>query len=106
MNSFIFSYSSLVRYLLHFLLIFNLKKVEGEDLKHTEVIIEPQVGKMKSKSLLEFKVRIKPGKVGEFSDLRIPCYVSDMQEPIFLSISGHVHGVSVSYFVSNDSDFE
>lgn len=56
---------------------------------------------MKSKSVVDCKLRIRVFKNGEITDLRIPCYVQNMPEPIFLDIKGFVKGVSVEYLISD-----
>lgn len=61
---------------------------------------------MKSKSLLELEIKIISSRIGDISDLRIPCYISEMNEPVFLNIIGKVHGVSVNFFMSNEPEFE
>ena len=64
------------------------------------------MGVMVNKSLLEFKIKIKSSKLGYLNDLRIPCYINDALEPIFLKIIGKVHGVSVEYFLANEPEYE
>ncbi len=81
-------------------------KVEGEDSKFVELSIEPRCGIMKSKSLLDLEIKILSSKIGDINDLRIPCFVNEMNEPLFLNIVGKVHGVSVDYYISNEPEQE
>lgn len=45
-------------------------------------------------------------KIGEIKDLRVACYVKDMEDPLFLDIKGKVHGMSVDLFTFDNQTKE
>lgn len=61
---------------------------------------------MKSKSVLDCKIQIKSSKLGDINDLRIPCYIHDATEPLFLNIKGITKGVSVNFYYSESKEYE
>ena len=67
------------------------------------VRVEPRAGLLNGKSVLDCKIYITPSELGELSDIRIPCYIKDMEYPLFVELSGVVKGVSVNYYFT-DSD--
>lgn len=79
-------------------------KPEGEDASNFEFKIEPKMGVLKSKSILECQIYIKPNSLCNLNDLRIPCYIQEMVEPLFLNLIGTVKGVSVCYYYSDIFD--
>ena len=79
-------------------------KPEGEDCENCSVQIEQISGVLKPKSMLEVRVNVTPFKLGEINDLRIPCYVQDMLDPIFVCVEAKVKGVSVNYYLSQSND--
>ncbi len=61
---------------------------------------------MKSKCILDCKIFLKSSRIGEINDLRIPCYVHDATEPLFLNIKGNTKGVSVNFYYSESKEYE
>lgn len=61
---------------------------------------------MKNKSVLDCFIRINVFESGELTDLSIPCYIEDMNEPLILKIVGNPKGVSAELFLTDSNDFE
>lgn len=83
---------------------FKFGKPEGPDCETTKVRVEPSVGVLNGKSLLECKLHITPSELGDLPALLIPCYIKDMEYPIFIEVSGTVKGVSVNYYYTDTTD--
>lgn len=60
---------------------------------------------MKSKSILDCIVRMRISKLGEFNNIRVPCFVQEMDDPILLNINGLVKGVSAEFYLSDNFEF-
>lgn len=63
-------------------------------------------GFIKNKSVLDCIISLKSAILGDINDLRIPCYVHNSTDPIFLDIKGCVKGVSVNYYFSDTRENE
>lgn len=86
--------------------LFCFLKPEGEDASSFDIKIEPQSGILKSKSILDCRIHVKPYSLCNLNDLRIPCYIQDTSEPLFLNLIGSVKGVSVCYYYSHPGEEE
>lgn len=82
---------------------FNWFKAEGDDASSCQFTIEPNSGTIQPKSTLECTVKFTCAKLGNIEDLRVPCYIKEMPEPLFLSLKAVVKGVAVSYYYSTKS---
>ena len=68
--------------------------------------IDPPNGILKSKTVRECLLKIKSKKIGDIKDLRLACYVKDMEDPLFLDIKGTVYGMSVDLFTFDNQTKE
>ena len=62
-----------------------------------EIKINNQKGKIAPFSFMEIDFEFKSSKIGNLERFRIPCYVEDMIEPLFLDIQGTVKGPVLMY---------
>ena len=81
-----------------------LIKVEGANSSDCEISIAPRSGVLKPKGTTECSLKIKARKLGELTDLRIPCFIQEMPEPIFLNLKSFVKGIAVSYYFSDSGN--
>ncbi len=77
---------------------FKFGKPEGAAVANCQVRVEPSEGVLMGRSVLDVKVFVTSCELGQLAELRIPCYVKDMEYPVFVEVKGVVKGVSVNYF--------
>ncbi|NXA35795.1 DLEC1 protein, partial [Eudromia elegans] len=65
--------------------------------------VSPSSGTLGPNEEKELCVEITANVTGELKDLALPCSIEDMVEPLFLSISGEVRGLHVSYSIPCES---
>ncbi|KAM6104665.1 deleted in lung and esophageal cancer protein 1 [Theristicus caerulescens] len=65
--------------------------------------VSPASGTLGPNEEKEFCIELSANIVGELKDLALSCSIEDMIEPLFLSISGEVKGLHVTYSVPCDS---
>ena len=70
--------------------------------------IENAHGVMKSKSILDVRMRVLASRLGPLAHLTVPCHVLDMPDPIVLKLSASqgVSGARLSFYLSDSSAFE
>lgn len=83
---------------------FRFGQPEGAGSQLCKIRVEPERGVLKNKSVLDVKIFITSSTLGDLNDLRIPCYVKDMEYPLFVDLSGNVKGVSVNYYFTENAD--
>lgn len=62
--------------------------------------MEPKNGFLIGNSRQAFNIRIRPNKVGLLNNIIVPCYLKDLDYPIFLKINIVSKGIAVEYQVS------
>ncbi|NXA08177.1 DLEC1 protein, partial [Sapayoa aenigma] len=77
-------------------------KLIGSQAPSCSVTVSPASGTLGPNEEKEFCVELSADMVGELKDLALSCSIEDMAEPLFLSISGEVKGLHVTYSVSCD----
>ncbi|NXW63879.1 DLEC1 protein, partial [Eurystomus gularis] len=78
-------------------------KLIGSQAAFCSAAVSPASGTLGPNEEKEFCVELSANIMGELKDLALPCSVEDMIEPLFLSISGEVKGLHVTYSVPCDS---
>ncbi len=70
--------------------------------------IDNERGVMKSKSILDVRMRMRVSRIGPFAHLVVPCHVLDMADPIVLRLSASkpVSGAQLGFFISDNAVFE
>ncbi|NWI49999.1 DLEC1 protein, partial [Calyptomena viridis] len=78
-------------------------KLIGSQAVSCSVTVSPASGTLGPNEEKEICVELSANVVGELKDLTLSCSIEDMAEPLFLSISGEVKGLHVTYSVPCDS---
>ncbi|NXX79678.1 DLEC1 protein, partial [Urocolius indicus] len=78
-------------------------KLIGSQAALCSTTVSPTSGTLGPNEEKEFCIELSANITGELRDLVLSCSVEDMTEPLFLSISGEVKGLHVTYSVSHDS---
>ncbi|NWH79910.1 DLEC1 protein, partial [Piaya cayana] len=74
-------------------------KLIGSQAAFCSVTVSPSSGTLGPNEEKEFCIELSANVVGELKELVLSCSVEDMAEPLFLSISGDVRGLHVTYSV-------
>ncbi|NWX36964.1 DLEC1 protein, partial [Notiomystis cincta] len=67
------------------------------------ILVSPASGTLGPNEEQEFCIELSANTVGKLKDLIVFCSIEDMDEPLFLSISGEVKGLRVIYLLPSDS---
>ncbi|NXN88817.1 DLEC1 protein, partial [Bombycilla garrulus] len=78
-------------------------KLIGSQAASCSVVVSPASGTLGPNEEKEFCIELSANIVGELKDLMLSCSIEDMAEPLFLSISGEVKGLHVTYSVPSGS---
>ncbi|NXX58053.1 DLEC1 protein, partial [Scopus umbretta] len=78
-------------------------KLIGSQAALCSATVSPASGSLGPNEEKEFCIELSANVVGELKDLALSCSIEDMIEPLFLSISGEVKGLHVTYSVPRDS---
>ncbi|KFV08281.1 Deleted in lung and esophageal cancer protein 1, partial [Tauraco erythrolophus] len=78
-------------------------KLIGSQAAFCSAVVSPASGTLGPNEEKEFSIELSTNITGELKDLALSCSIEDMIEPLFLSISGEVKGLHVSYSVPCDS---
>ncbi|NWR60365.1 DLEC1 protein, partial [Bucorvus abyssinicus] len=78
-------------------------KLIGCQAAFCSVAVSPASGTLGPNEEKEFCIELSANIMGELKDLALSCSIEDMAEPLFLSISGKVKGLHVTYSVPCDS---
>uniref|UniRef100_A0A8C3XXP0 DLEC1 cilia and flagella associated protein n=1 Tax=Catharus ustulatus TaxID=91951 RepID=A0A8C3XXP0_CATUS len=78
-------------------------KLIGSQAASCSVMVSPASGTLGPNEEKEFCIELSANTVGELKDLMLPCSIEDMPEPLFLSISGEVKGLHVTYSIPSGS---
>ncbi|XP_074938338.1 deleted in lung and esophageal cancer protein 1 [Phalacrocorax aristotelis] len=78
-------------------------KLIGSQAAFCSTAVSPASGTLGPNEEKEFCIELTANIVGELKDLALSCSIEDMIEPLFLSISGEVKGLHVTYSVPCDS---
>ncbi|NWH63557.1 DLEC1 protein, partial [Geococcyx californianus] len=78
-------------------------KLIGSQAAFCSVTVSPASSTLGPNEEKEFCIELSANIVGELKDLALSCSIEDMTEPLFLSISGDVKGLHVTYSVPCDS---
>ncbi|XP_063421465.1 deleted in lung and esophageal cancer protein 1-like isoform X2 [Mytilus trossulus] len=81
---------------------FKWGQVEGEHAKDCEIELDPMTGCINPREEKAITVNFRANRSGEFSDLRIPCFVEGIEAPLYLGLFADVKGLSASYRMSTD----
>ncbi|XP_053916144.1 deleted in lung and esophageal cancer protein 1 isoform X3 [Cuculus canorus] len=79
------------------------KQLIGNQAPFCSVAVSPASGTLGPNEEKEFCIELSANIVGELKELALSCSIEDMTEPLFLSISGDVKGLHVTYSVPCDS---
>jgi hypothetical protein len=71
-----------------------------------EIDIKQKTGKIAPFSLFEVSFEILSSQTGDFGRVRIPCYIEDTHEPLFVDFQGNVKGVSIMYCFSDRDELK
>ncbi|KAM6281413.1 deleted in lung and esophageal cancer protein 1 [Porphyrio hochstetteri] len=77
-------------------------KLVGSQAAFCSAAVSPASGTLGPNEEKEFCVELSANIVGELKDLALCCSIEDMIEPLFLSVSGEVKGLYVTYSVPCD----
>ncbi|XP_009941410.2 deleted in lung and esophageal cancer protein 1 [Opisthocomus hoazin] len=77
-------------------------KLIGSQAAFCSAAVSPASGTLGPNEEKECCIELSPNIVGELKDLALSCSIEDMTEPLFLSISGEVKGLHVTYSVPCD----
>ncbi|NXB92103.1 DLEC1 protein, partial [Vidua chalybeata] len=75
----------------------------GSQAASCSILVSPASGTLGPNEEKEFCIELSANIVGELKDLTLCCSIEDMAEPLFLSISGEVKGLHVTYSVPSGS---
>ncbi|XP_005424410.2 deleted in lung and esophageal cancer protein 1 [Geospiza fortis] len=75
----------------------------GSQADSCSIVVSPASGTLGPNEEREFCIELSANTVGELKDLTLCCSIEDMTEPLFLSISGKVKGLHVTYSVPSGS---
>ncbi|NWX01416.1 DLEC1 protein, partial [Caloenas nicobarica] len=78
-------------------------KLIGSQAPFCSATVCPASGTLGPNEEKEFCIELSANITGELKDLALSCSIEDMVEPLFLSISGQVKGLHVTYSVPCDS---
>ncbi|XP_074725552.1 deleted in lung and esophageal cancer protein 1 [Strix uralensis] len=78
-------------------------KLIGSQAAFCSATVLPASGTLGPNEEKEFCIELSANIMGELKDLALSCSIEDMIEPLFLSISGKVKGLHVTYSVPCDS---
>ncbi|KFP20300.1 Deleted in lung and esophageal cancer protein 1, partial [Egretta garzetta] len=78
-------------------------KLIGSQAAFCSAAVSPASGTLGPNEEKEFCIELSANIMGELKDLALSCSIEDMIEPLFLSISGEVKGLYVTYSVPCDS---
>ncbi|NXE90540.1 DLEC1 protein, partial [Menura novaehollandiae] len=78
-------------------------KLIGSQAASCSLVVSPASGTLGPNEEKEFCIELSADMVGELKDLTLSCSIEDMAEPLFLSISGEVKGLHVTYSIPCDS---
>ncbi|NWQ80071.1 DLEC1 protein, partial [Columbina picui] len=78
-------------------------KLIGSQAPFCSATVCPASGTLGPNEEKEFCIELSANITGELKDLALSCSIEDMVEPLFLSISGEVKGLHVTYSVPCDS---
>ncbi|KAI1242552.1 Deleted in lung and esophageal cancer protein 1, partial [Lamprotornis superbus] len=78
-------------------------KLIGSQAAFCSIAVSPASGTLGPNEEKEFCIELSVNTVGELKDLTLSCSIEDMAEPLFLSISGEVKGLHVTYSVPSGS---
>ncbi|NXA30447.1 DLEC1 protein, partial [Ibidorhyncha struthersii] len=78
-------------------------KLTGSQAAFCSTAVSPASGTLGPNEEKEFCIELSASIVGELKDLALSCSIEDMTEPLFLSISGDVKGLHVTYSLPCDS---
>ncbi|XP_009952310.1 PREDICTED: deleted in lung and esophageal cancer protein 1, partial [Leptosomus discolor] len=78
-------------------------KLIGSQAAFCSATVSPARGTLGPNEEKEFCIELSANITGELKDLVLSCSIEDMIEPLFLSISGEVKGLHVTYSVPCDS---
>ncbi|KAK3588190.1 hypothetical protein CHS0354_012251 [Potamilus streckersoni] len=81
-------------------------QVEGRDAEDCYVDIVPKKGNLNPHEERQIAIHFTSKRVGEFSELRIPCYIEGLENPLYLALFCDVKGLGVTYSVSQDGILE
>ncbi|NXB80464.1 DLEC1 protein, partial [Donacobius atricapilla] len=81
-------------------------KLIGSQAASCSVMVSPASGTLGPNEEKEFCIEMSANTVGELKDLMLSCSIEDMAEPLFLSISGEVKGLHVTYSVPSGSGLD
>ncbi|NXX19606.1 DLEC1 protein, partial [Podargus strigoides] len=79
-------------------------KLIGNQAAFCSVTVSPASGTLGPNEEKEFCIELSANVTGELKDLALSCSIQDMIEPLFLSISGEVKGLHVTYSVPRDGE--
>ncbi|XP_021244314.1 deleted in lung and esophageal cancer protein 1 isoform X2 [Numida meleagris] len=77
-------------------------KLIGSQAAFCLATVSPASGILDPNEEKEFCIELTANIMGELKDLALSCVIEDMTEPLFLSISGEVKGLHVTYSVPCD----
>ncbi|XP_059324950.1 deleted in lung and esophageal cancer protein 1 [Ammospiza nelsoni] len=75
----------------------------GSQAASCSIVVSPASGTLGPNEEREFCIELSTDTLGELKDLTLCCSIEDMAEPLFLSISGEVKGLHVTYSVASGS---
>ncbi|NXL51675.1 DLEC1 protein, partial [Podilymbus podiceps] len=78
-------------------------KLIGSQAAFCSATVFPASGTLGPNEEKEFSIELSASIMGELKDLALSCSIEDMTEPLFLSISGEVRGLHVTYSVPCDT---
>ncbi|XP_068002023.1 deleted in lung and esophageal cancer protein 1 [Melanerpes formicivorus] len=78
-------------------------KLVGSQAAFCSIAVSPASGTLGPNEEKEFCIELSANIMGELKDLALSCSIEDMAEPLFLSVSGEVKGLHVTYSVPCDS---
>ncbi|NXG70582.1 DLEC1 protein, partial [Baryphthengus martii] len=78
-------------------------KLIGSQAAFCSATVSPASGTLGPNEEKEFCIELSADITGELKDLALSCSIEDMIEPLFLSISGDVKGLNVTYSVPCDA---
>ncbi|NWV34936.1 DLEC1 protein, partial [Grantiella picta] len=78
-------------------------KLIGSQAASCSIVVSPASGTLGPNEEKEFCIELTVNTECELKDLTLSCSIEDMAEPLFLSISGKVKGLRVTYSVPRDS---
>ncbi|NXI31871.1 DLEC1 protein, partial [Sterrhoptilus dennistouni] len=81
-------------------------KLIGSQAASCSIVVSPASGTLGPNEEKEFCIEMSANTVGELKDLTLSCSIEDMAEPLFLSISGEVKGLHVTYSVPSGSEVD